>query len=507
MTEQEDLPSDEPREEDVSEEVKDQAASETESEGYDEPDTDDSPEFRLQELSFEYARERASLAEQISQLQQENDRLQCHIRKLEQFGGHTWSGVSSPVTNDRYSQRYFFSPSPLESLATVKHRSQMNLEYCELDVSDLTSALVARTDISSLLVLGNVSDKKWLQDVAGRAEHARLHLFYSSRRKDVSEMLSVLGSVMNGHPQINLHRISEPSAFDSLVPALMRGVRSPVLVLLRPQFVSDTGIDWNSIARMISLLPDGSRVFSEKLVNESFKAELTRVTENSLIELAWLSPLSVILADDESEELALGDVSGEAEHVAFSDSDVSGELPAILASLSLPSSFGFAEEATSALSKLHERIKFKKYRQIVEIGAGITTLVIADALRQNSRGQAVSLGLSEGSLTQVRSLLREKNLDIWVELRSIDRMTPVEAASSLDTVATPGRWESTIDLEDPLYGLEGVDLVCVHMDSESDFGEKVEPLLREVSKRLSADAEIWLDGKVLPASSGGMASF
>lgn len=83
MTEEQDQPSDETQKREVSEAVKDQATNEIEDSVFDEPDADDSPELRLQVLSAEYARERAALAEQISQLQEENDRLTQRLQALE----------------------------------------------------------------------------------------------------------------------------------------------------------------------------------------------------------------------------------------------------------------------------------------------------------------------------------------------------------------------------------------------------------------------------------------
>ena len=50
------------------------------------PEDDDSTELRLQAQAVEYAQERAALAEQISQLQEENDWLQKRIQELEQLG-------------------------------------------------------------------------------------------------------------------------------------------------------------------------------------------------------------------------------------------------------------------------------------------------------------------------------------------------------------------------------------------------------------------------------------
>lgn len=105
MTEQQDLPSDEPQEDEVPEEARDQVASETEDEGYDEPDVDDSPELRLQALTAEYARERAALAEQISQLQEENDRLTRRVQALERAAQSAQATAATLPADDRHPER------------------------------------------------------------------------------------------------------------------------------------------------------------------------------------------------------------------------------------------------------------------------------------------------------------------------------------------------------------------------------------------------------------------
>lgn len=106
MTEQQDLPSDEPQEDEVPEEAQNQVASEAEGEGYDEPDADDAPELRLQALTAEYARERAALAEQISQLQEENDRLTRRVQALEQVATEAEQATAATLpADDRHPER------------------------------------------------------------------------------------------------------------------------------------------------------------------------------------------------------------------------------------------------------------------------------------------------------------------------------------------------------------------------------------------------------------------
>ena len=101
MNEVQDLPSDKPRENEVS----DQSISEKESARYDNLEADDSPEIRLQALSIEYAHERAALAEQISQLQEENERLVQRMQELEQTALFWKASVVGVHVEDSYPAR------------------------------------------------------------------------------------------------------------------------------------------------------------------------------------------------------------------------------------------------------------------------------------------------------------------------------------------------------------------------------------------------------------------
>lgn len=79
MSENYDQPSVESQERTLSEEGQDQTVGKTEGE------RDHDLELRLQNQADEYARERAELAEQLSQLLEENDFLKQRIQELEQY--------------------------------------------------------------------------------------------------------------------------------------------------------------------------------------------------------------------------------------------------------------------------------------------------------------------------------------------------------------------------------------------------------------------------------------
>ncbi|WP_193059518.1 hypothetical protein, partial [Halomonas sp. 3A7M] len=61
--------------------------------------------FHAFALTAEYARERAVLAEQVSQLQEESDRLKRRIQELECSEAWPLAGLSMPSKEDHHPER------------------------------------------------------------------------------------------------------------------------------------------------------------------------------------------------------------------------------------------------------------------------------------------------------------------------------------------------------------------------------------------------------------------
>lgn len=143
------------------------------------------------------------------------------------------------------------------------------------------------------------------------------------------------------------------------------------------------------------------------------------------------------------------------------------------------------------LLHLHEYVMAAQPRLVVEFGSGASSLVIADALRQNGFGKLVSLEHSEhyGGLTQ--ESLRREYLECWVDLR-IGELEPW-AGEHL------GRQEGQENEAMHWYpvrlleGLEGIDMVLVDGPPGATCQYARYPALPAVAECLGAEATVWMD--------------
>lgn len=82
----------------------------------------------------------------------------------------------------------------------------------------------------------------------------------------------------------------------------------------------------------------------------------------------------------------------------------------------LPLPGGWAA-STDLLGELIRAIASRRPRCVIELGSGVSTLVIAAALRSNGGGRLISIDGDEGYAAQTREQLQRQGLEAWVELR------------------------------------------------------------------------------------------
>ncbi|MCK0753256.1 heparinase II/III domain-containing protein [Chromohalobacter japonicus] len=159
----------------------------------------------------------------------------------------------------------------------------------------------------------------------------------------------------------------------------------------------------------------------------------------------------------------------------------------------LPPLRGWAT-SPDVLLHLHEHVMAARPRLVVEFGSGASSLVIADALRQNGFGKLVSLDHSEHYGGMTRESLRREYLDQWVDLR-IGELEPW-------TGQHLGRQEGQEDEALHWYpvrlleGLEGIDMVLVDGPPGATCQYARYPALPALVERLSAEATVWMDDTI-----------
>lgn len=140
------------------------------------------------------------------------------------------------------------------------------------------------------------------------------------------------------------------------------------------------------------------------------------------------------------------------------------------------------------LLTLHTWILKKKPKVIVETGSGASTLVIADALRQNGSGKLISLEHLQFYADKTRQTLLDENLTAWVDLRvnqleawNGEHLNPSDADK-------PSLWYAL-----NLHNVNNIDLLIVDGPPGNTCLYARYPALPALFDRLSLNAEIWMD--------------
>ncbi|MCD6438396.1 MAG: class I SAM-dependent methyltransferase [Halomonas sp.] len=157
----------------------------------------------------------------------------------------------------------------------------------------------------------------------------------------------------------------------------------------------------------------------------------------------------------------------------------------------LPPLRGWAT-SPDVLLRLHAHIMATRPRLIVEFGSGASTLVIADALRQNGVGKLISIEHSDYYGTQTLATLQSEFLESWVDLRIGDLESWEGEHLNSEDAEKPSRWYPLSLLE----GVEGVDLLWVDGPPGATCLFSRYPALPALAGKLSVNAEVWMDDTI-----------
>ena len=153
----------------------------------------------------------------------------------------------------------------------------------------------------------------------------------------------------------------------------------------------------------------------------------------------------------------------------------------------LPLPGGWAA-STDLLGELIRAIAARRPQRLVELGSGVSTLVIAAALRNNGAGRLISIDAEEAFAAQTREQLQRQDLGDWVELR-IAALTEMKC----EGIARP--WYDTRMLSD----LTDVDLLLIDGPPTALRADMRYPSLPFFWSRLAPGAIVLLDDAARPA--------
>jgi predicted O-methyltransferase YrrM len=153
----------------------------------------------------------------------------------------------------------------------------------------------------------------------------------------------------------------------------------------------------------------------------------------------------------------------------------------------LPVPGGWAA-STDLLGELLRAIAAHRPRRVVELGSGVSTLVIAAALRANGLGRLTSIDGDEGYAAATREQLQRHGLDPWVEVRYAG-LTEM----AFEGVVRP--WYDTRVLDD----LREVELLLIDGPPTALRADIRYPALPFFWQRLTPAAIVLLDDAARPA--------
>lgn len=157
----------------------------------------------------------------------------------------------------------------------------------------------------------------------------------------------------------------------------------------------------------------------------------------------------------------------------------------------LPPLRGWAT-SPDVLLKLHAHIMAAKPAVIVEFGSGASTMVIADALKQNGYGKLISIEHNEFYGGQTMATLQAEQLQNWVDLR-IGELEPWEAEHlNPKDAEKPSYWYPKALLND----VQSVDLIWVDGPPGATCLYSRYPALPALADKLNPTTQVWMDDTV-----------
>lgn len=133
------------------------------------------------------------------------------------------------------------------------------------------------------------------------------------------------------------------------------------------------------------------------------------------------------------------------------------------------------------LKHLYTTIRCRKPAVVMELGGGISTLIIAYALSKNGSGKLVSVDHSKHYSTVTKEQLQLHDLERWVE-QLVAPLTPLSESGDV-------KWYST----DALVAVSEVDMLLVD-GPPADTGERARlPAVPVLKSKLTKSAVVMLD--------------
>lgn len=156
---------------------------------------------------------------------------------------------------------------------------------------------------------------------------------------------------------------------------------------------------------------------------------------------------------------------------------------------SLPATRGWSS-SPDVLLKLYEYVRYCKVNKIVELGSGVSTIVLAAAIRDNGGGKLYSFEHNIEYLENTRNELEKNELSHFVDLRLAK--TNVIDDDEMKYSDAIQEWYDLSKFSD----LKDIDLLWVDGPPQALCTHSRFPALPVLNEKMSSNGQIWMDDTI-----------
>jgi len=184
------------------------------------------------------------------------------------------------------------SPSQYATLASYITGGQLG--YPDLDVSKVLGLLDGHM-VSDMIQLGG---GEWaLDSLLGCFKDRPITVLLPLRQENRMRSLKNLNASISSETfsPAKLHYVKTPEQTLDFVTKFVREASGSICVVLRDQFLFDIGEDSSFLNHVLKLLPKGSKLYAEGLVNARHRQYVSNLVDTYEMSIDWLYPKSLIL--------------------------------------------------------------------------------------------------------------------------------------------------------------------------------------------------------------------
>lgn len=371
------------------------------------------------------------------------------------------------------------APSAVENSRDLPSQySSLVYEYAKqtfpYSIVDVTSVMQRIVDVKPDHIVQLGADAATLDFFRCLQKHCEGRMTVVCTRGQECETIERLGSSGRSYyPNFEVLSISEFEDLAAFLEKFKKEMGSPILIVLRDQFLEDLKKDVASLSVFFEMVPKNSVLYAEAQANELHRDELSRLAQYYDIAIEWLYPYSTIISRSLLSVRRSSELAVNVDHPWGSLMERS-----------------HAVELDPGTRRAFEHfVSFHQPAVVLQFGITPLTLSLAKILKAAGVGQLYCVVESSGGLGDMQSKIKQGNLDSVLTLLSA-HLEEWNYGYPKKFKLAAERWFC----EQVLDRLPRLDWVVVDGPDWQGLPSTRYPALFSILEKLSSGAEVWMLG-------------